>query len=172
MKNAYVVRAWSLTLLWISIIALESFKGSSATTGSLLWPLLHFLFPAMTAAQFDIAHSVLRKTGHFLGYGTLAFLFYRAWWTTLRARTSLLGFSWRAMFRNWLGRAAVLALLGTLAIAGLDEWHQTMEPGRGPSVYDVALDETGGALFLLLVWGFGSIGTRREQHEPSALVSN
>lgn len=172
MKNARVVRAWSLALFWVSVIALESFLGSSSNTSRILWPLLHSLFPHMGYTAFEVGHNLIRKTGHFLGYGTLGFLFYRAWWTTIRARISQADLSWRAMFRSWSARAAVLALLGTLVIAGLDEWHQTMEPGRTPSMHDVALDETGGALAVLLVWGIGSNSTRREQDVTAPVTSH
>ena len=166
MKNASVVWAWSLVLFWISIIVLESFEGSATNTSRILWPVLHFLLPSMTMAQFEVFHGLIRKTGHFLGYGMLCFLFYRAWWTTLRARNAPT--SWGAMFRSWSGRAVVLALLGTLAIAMADEWHQRSEPGRGPSIHDVALDESGGAVVMVAIGAAAMVSRRRREMQGAA----
>jgi VanZ family protein len=106
--------------------------------------LLKWLLPAMTPVQFVFIHGAVRKTGHFVGYAVLSLLFYRSWWTTLRARSGTAALSWAAMLRAWMWRAAVLALLGTLVIAAADEFHQSFAPGRGASIHDVALDGLGG----------------------------
>jgi VanZ family protein len=157
MNNSSAVwRAWVMTALWFSVIVLESFFGSSAHTSRFVLPILHFLFPGFNGRQLEIAHEVVRKTGHFLGYSTLSFLLYRAWWTTVSARLQWRSLSWRAMFSGWMGKAAVLALLGTLAVAGLDEFHQRFDPTRGPSIRDVALDEMGGVLAQLVIISFSS----------------
>ncbi|MGH9522054.1 MAG: VanZ family protein [Terriglobales bacterium] len=165
MNHAAVVRAWLLTAFWISVIVLESFFGSSAHTSLFILPVLRFLFPGMSVPQLDLLHGIIRKIGHFVGYATLSFLFYRAWWVTMRARISHTNLSWRAMFSVWIGRAAVLALLGTLAIAGLDEWHQSFDPTRGPSVRDVALDETGGILAQLVLVTISAASATRLREE-------
>jgi VanZ family protein len=120
--------------------------------------LLHYLFPHITPSQFDFVHGALRKTGHFLGYATLSFLCYRSWWTTLQARSGATALKWRDMTSRWMWRAAVLALLVTLAVAAADEYHQGFEPGRTPSLIDVTLDEMGGILAqsLIVAISFGS----------------
>ena len=48
------------------------------------------------------------------------------------------------------GPALVLALIGALATAGLDEWHQGFVAGRTASPLDVAIDFTGAAAFGIL----------------------
>lgn len=163
MKNAPVVRAWLLAAGWVGVIALESFMGSSVHTSLFILPLLHFFFPGMSGAQLELVHGILRKIGHFAGYAMLSWLLYRAWWVSLRARTRPTSVSWRAMFSAWMGRAAVLALLGTLAVAGLDEWHQSFDATRGPSVRDVALDETGGIAAQLLIITIASLRSGERQ---------
>ena len=170
MNHAAVVRAWALTALWIAVIVVESFFGSSAHTSRIILPILHFLFPHMSAERLALLHALLRKIGHFTGYAMLSWLFYRAWWVTISARLRRANLSWRAMFSAWSGRAAVLALLGTLAIAGLDEWHQSFDPTRGPSVRDVALDETGGILAQLIFVTISAAGPRPPRQSSRSLV--
>lgn len=160
-----VGQAWALAAWWFCVIVLESFFGSTAHTSRFILPILHFLFPHFNAAQLDFAHEVVRKIGHFLGYATLSALLYRAWWTTVSARSRRPSLSWRAMFAGWIGKAAVVALLGTLAVAAFDEYHQSFEPGRGPSVRDVALDETGGVLAQLLIISVSSARAPRLREE-------
>jgi len=144
MKNTTVRNAWLLSALWVLLIAGESEGGSVANTSHILWPVLHFLFPAMTAARFDFVHIVVRKTGHLFGYAMLSFLLYRSWWATFAARAGVQFLSWREMRRAWSWGAALQALLGTVVVAGLDEWHQSFSPLRGAHLADVFLDELGG----------------------------
>lgn len=47
-------------------------------------------------------------------------------------------------------RAAGWALVLTVAYAGLDEWHQSLVPGRFPSATDVLLDTIGAILAVTL----------------------
>ena len=172
MRKSSLLRSWILTLVWIGVIASESTFGSVSNTSRVFAPLLAFLFPHLTAAQFVIAHAMVRKTGHFTGYAILSFLSYRSWWTTVQLASSL---SWRTMFRRWSGRAATLALLTTLAVAGADEFHQTFEPGRTGSVADVALDEMGGWLAQSLILIFTSVSLperARRQNEPERITSS
>ena len=159
MMSSPVRRAWALTLLWIAVIALESFGGSSERTGHLLYPVLRFLFPKITATRMSDLHFLIRKAGHFFGYCVLSLLLYRAWWTTVRQdrRDSL---RWTDMFRDWSWRAALLALLCTVSVAGLDEWHQSFSPGRTASAADVALDESGGFLAQTAILVSSSVAVR------------
>jgi len=170
MMSSPVRRAWALTLVWIAVIAVESFVGSAQNTAGILFPLVKWFFPKLTAAHMADIHVMVRKAGHFFGYSILGFLLYRAWWTTLRT-TSL---TWRDMFRDWSWRAAVLALLCTLAVAASDEWHQSFSPGRTASLADVALDESGGFLaqtVILLCSSVNLRGTGRRKLEGQSLTS-
>ena len=173
MMNGPVVRSWILTFIWIAIIAFESSFGSVSNTSLILAPLLHFLLPHLTTEQFVLIHGAVRKTGHFSGYAVMSFLAYRSWWTTVRARSGAEILSWRAMVRGWNWRAAVLALLTTLVVAGADELHQAFEPGRTGRVADVALDEMGGLLAQSIIVIFSSISLpeRARTAEPERITS-
>ena len=139
-------RAWALTFLWIAVIVVESVAGSSEHTSHLLFPVLRYLFPKMTFTHLLEVHSLIRKSGHFFGYCILSLLLYRAWWTSLRQAVRPESLLWRDMFRDWSWRAALLALVCTLSVAALDEWHQSFNPARTARAADVALDEAGGIL--------------------------
>jgi hypothetical protein len=77
-------RAWVPALLWLAVIAWESTPlASFQQTGGLLRPIVLFFDPHITEAQFVLVHGVLRKAGHFFGYGILSLLMLRAWWATL-----------------------------------------------------------------------------------------
>lgn len=141
-----VRRAWLISLVWIAVIGLESFGGSAENTSHLLYPLLKFFFPKITALRMFQIHFCLRKAGHLLGYCVLSLALYRSWWVTLAVRDGSDRLSLRQMIRSWDWRAALLSLAGTLVVAGLDEWHQSFNPLRGASIWDVALDECGGLM--------------------------
>ena len=146
-------RAWIPALLWLAVIAFESTSlMSSDNTGHLLLTVARFFDPRITLAQLQLLNAVGRKIGHCLGYGILSLLMLRAWWATLmlpRSATRLP--SWTAMVTSWSARAAVLALLSAAAVASLDEWHQTLLPGRTGTIRDVALDTMAAAFVQLVI---------------------
>ena len=78
----------------------------------------------------------------------------RAWWATLLRRAVSL----RAMLAEWDWRTALLALVCSVAVAALDEWHQTMIPGRTGSVSDVMLDSSAVIWMQLLLITFSKKG--------------
>jgi VanZ family protein len=96
----------------------------------------------MPAERWDEIHHIIRKTGHFVGYGTLSLLFYRAW----RLTAAILH---RRTFRI---ENVIYALACTLIVAASDEWHQTFIPGRTGRVQDVFLDMAGACTLQLLFW--------------------
>ncbi len=88
---------------------------------------------------------LVRKVGHFFGYGTIGLLFHRAWYCSARA-IAWLRTSWLVPF------AALLAVSSTFSVACIDEWHQRFLPGRVGCLRDVLID-TAGAVFLnVLFW--------------------
>jgi VanZ family protein len=131
---------WIPALIGIAVIVTESTAMmSSENTSHWLLPLWIRLFGPISPERWDIVHHYIRKTGHFIGYGTVALCFFNAWRVTLERRWP--GWppaSW-TRFRN----AAALALLSTLLLASWDEWHQTFLPGRTGSPWDVLLDFCG-----------------------------
>lgn len=85
--------------------------------------------PLSELPNFSWADAIVKKGGHMIGYGLLAFLYWRA----LDFRRG----------RGWL--AWLLAVL----YAVTDEFHQSFVPGRHPSVWDILLFDNAGALIAL-----------------------
>jgi len=123
-----------------------------------LYRLLSHFSDHITWAQIYYINFALRKTGHFLGYAALSWFAFRGWMETLAYQRGrwLAKKSRRDMAQQrWHLRAAVLAVLVTLAVAALDEFHQARLPGRTATVRDVILDTMGGVFaqtLLLLYW--------------------
>jgi VanZ like family len=139
-----LVRAWWPAAVWVGLISIESSDAfSSQSTGSLLYALLTRLFGEINLYDFLIFHFYLRKTGHVVGYGMLALLLLRGW----RATLGTLGTG-----RLWLDRSVVLAWIGTVFVAAMDEWHQSFIPSRTGAVHDVVLDSIAGLAFLLVAY--------------------
>jgi VanZ family protein len=137
-------RAWLPAVFWLGVIAFESTNTFSAEkTGSILYPLLHFLF-GLNVTQFLTWHLVLRKLGHVIGYTILSLLLFRSWRLTLPVPGNP---RWSIVW----GR---IAFFMAMLIAALDEWHQTRLPSRTGTPRDVLLDSAAalGAQVLLFVW--------------------
>jgi VanZ family protein len=132
------INAWWPVALGICIIAIESTPefGADHTSGPLRW-LYQAIFGPVSDARWALIHLLVRKSGHFIGYGLLGLAWLRAWWMTLP----------RSMFLV----DAVLALLGTAMTASADEFHQSFLPNRTGSPWDVLLD-CGGALAMQLLF--------------------
>lgn len=145
-KKHEALKAWVATILWLIVIAIESSAYLSAhNTSKILYPLVHFLF-GVDRAGFEPWHFFLRKSGHVIGYALLSVLLFRAWRETLPASG-----------QKWTLRWATVALLGTIVVASLDEWHQSFLPSRTGRWQDVVLDTSAGVgaqvlLFLLSRW--------------------
>lgn len=99
---------------------------------ALLLMVVIFLFSAQPSSElpnFDWADRIVKKGGHMLGYALLALSYWR-------------GFDFRKE-RKWL--AWGFAILYALT----DEFHQSMVPGRGASIWDVLIYDNLGALIAL-----------------------
>jgi len=145
------LRRYGPAILWMGAIFLFSTDHfSGAQTGSLLLPLLAWLFPGAAAETLALLHEALRKVGHLTEYGVLAVFWYRA-----RAyRTAA-----------WVPEAARLALLVAVAYAVTDEFHQVLVASRTGSGVDVAIDAVGAAASLLLLRGSGAARAALARHE-------
>jgi VanZ family protein len=138
----HVLKAWIALILWLIVISIESTAYlSSQNTSRFLFPLLHFLF-GIDYARFAPWHFLLRKTGHVFGYGLLSILFFRAFRETLPA----------AGGARWSFRWAGIAVLGTILVASLDEWHQSYIPTRTGTLHDVILDSCAGMAAQLVLF--------------------
>ncbi len=97
-----------------------------------------FIFSSLPSAElpnFNWADRIVKKGGHALGYGLLAFAYLRG----LKGESSHV--SARQFFGAWL-----LAVLYSTT----DEFHQSFTPGRHPTVTDVMIDALGAGLALIL----------------------
>lgn len=132
----------------IVVIAIESTAdfGADHTNRPLRWIWEH-IFGHVTAARWAEIHHHIRKTGHFLGYGTMGLLWLRAWCMSL-PRTAFL-------------MKAVLALAGTALVAALDEYHQSLLPNRTGVPSDVLLDCSGALVLVLLFLLLRSLRPRK-----------
>ena len=128
-----LLKAWIAAILWLIVIAIESTTYlSGRNTSRILYPIFHFLF-GIDRAHFEPWHHFLRRTGHVIGYALLSIFLFRAWRETLARQT-----------RRWTFRWSALAVLGTLIVASLDEWHQSYLPSRTGRWQDVVLDTSAG----------------------------
>lgn len=129
--------AWLPVVFCIAVIMLESTAtfGADHTNGPLR-ALFEAIFGAVNNAEWPDIHHLIRKTGHFVGYGIIGLVWLRAWRLSA-PRISL-----------WI--AFLLALIGTAFMAGSDELHQSFLPNRTGMFSDVVLD-CSAALMLLLI---------------------
>ncbi len=143
--------------LWLIVISIESSTLLSAhNTSRILYPILHFLF-GIDWERFGPWHFFIRKSGHVIGYAILSILLFRAWRAT-----------WAPSYgHRWTARWAGAAILGTLLVATLDEWHQSFLPSRTGKWQDVVLDTCAGMLAQALLLFLGNF-TKRSSAEPAA----
>jgi VanZ family protein len=118
---------WLPVALGIAVIAIEStpYLGADRTDSPLRWLWQH-LFGPVADARWPLIHHLIRKCGHFVGYGLIGLACLRAWWMSLPGSRFL--------------QDALLALAATALVAGADEWHQTFLPNRTGRIQDVFLD--------------------------------
>ena len=135
----YWFNAWSPVVFAVAIIAIESTRyfGADQTSAPLRWIFEH-IFGPVSDGRWEHLHHLIRKSGHFIGYGTVGLTWLRAWWMTLP--------------RSGFLQDAFLALLGTAVVASSDEFHQSFLPNRTGVPADVVLDCCGAVTLLLLVY--------------------
>jgi VanZ family protein len=113
----------------------EIFKAMKFVLPPVLWASVIFYFsslPTVTASEFYLWDFLLKKTAHFVEYGILAILIYRA----------------LTNYEIKKDRAKWLSILIAFLYAITDEYHQSFVPGRGPSVRDVVIDTIGAVILL------------------------
>ena len=133
------LNAWWPVAVGIGVIVLESTEwfGSDHTSHPLRW-LFEAIFGHVGNARWEMIHHLLRKSGHFVGYGAIGLAWLRAWWMTLPHSGFL--------------EDAFLALLGTSLVASIDELHQSYLPNRTGTPWDVLLDCCGAIALQLVVY--------------------
>ena len=143
-------KPWVTVFIWLVVLALESSNiGSSEHTGSLLRMLWTALLGTPDPTTFEIVHHLIRKTGHFLGYGILSWLIFRALRATWRNRMEVVS---RGREYFWQLRWSVIAVAGTAVAASLDEIHQAFNPMRTGRWQDVVIDSCGALAIQIVLY--------------------
>lgn len=138
------LRAWMPVLAFLMVFAVESttYLGADHTSAPLR-RVAEALFGYDACVHWNAIHQMIRKTGHFAGYGLFALVCFRGFWRSLGGAAS-------GMQR--LLRANGLAIVTTFLVAGADEFHQSFLPNRFGSFSDVLLDTSGGVTLCLVLF--------------------
>jgi VanZ family protein len=149
-KAQTIFKYWLPPLLWMTVIFTASADTHSAQHSSRFFlPLLHWLFPRMSAEHIDTCHYIFRKCCHLTEYAVLGILLWRA----VRR-------PWKSQPQPWRWSQAGLALGLVLLYSISDEIHQAFVPTRTAHATDVLIDTSGAAIGLLLLWSFGKLFKR------------
>jgi VanZ family protein len=115
-------------IAWAGLIFFASTSWfTGAQTGSVIVPILAWLFPQAHPHTLETAHTAIRKLAHFTEYLILGLLILRA----LRDE------------RGWRLQHALMAIALATVYAVSDELHQRFVPGRTAAVGDVGIDAVG-----------------------------
>ena len=148
------LRIWWPALLWAAIISIMSTDAFSAQhTATILEPIVRWLIPGLTHAQFWLIHHYVRKSAHFIEYFIFCLLLFRG------IRGSRIGWRW-----SW-GLTAFFIAAGYSA---LDEIHQAFVASRVASPYDSLLDSTGAFFAFSILWLWFCLHRREERIKPEA----
>ena len=145
MKRVRNFLLWLPAALWYRVIwgfSAQTAAVSGDLSDRLLWRLMARLSPAFAGADEHIQSAAVellsffeRKAAHMFLYFVLILLLWLALLPLVRGKT------------RQVSLAAVLCAL----LAGLDEYHQTLIPGRSGQLRDVVIDLAGAALAVLMV---------------------
>jgi VanZ family protein len=143
---------WLPPLMWMGVIfAFSTDNFSSYETGSVFEEVMSQLFPWMAAKWVRVLHYLTRKMGHLTEYAIHSLLWARALFES-------------GPWRGKLGRAPLLWILGLVVLyAGFDEWHQSWSSLRTGSTLDVLIDGVGGAVGLVVWWGWNGWNLRKKR---------
>lgn len=159
-SKRFRVLDWLPAALSVAVIVAESTATMSAeNTSRWLYPLWVRLFGPISTPHWAEVHHLIRKTGHFIGYGGVSVAFLYSWLRTLHRR--------HGRFRPIWRRAALLAVSCTLLIAILDECHQSFLPSRTSSPIDACIDLCGAIAAQLLLLTAVQIASHRQSLRTS-----
>lgn len=130
-----VIRYAPFLICTVVIFTASSSTGSAENTSRFIRPLLELIFYSAEPASIDSIHGFIRKSAHFIFYGILAVLAFRAF----------VGSSKRLLAATPI----ITALFAVFVIASVDEINQSFNPERTGSMFDVLLDMAGAVTFLV-----------------------
>ena len=137
------MRTWLPVLAFTMVFAVEStpYLGADRTSAP-LQRIAEAVFGYNACVHWDLIHHIIRKTGHFLGYGIFSLICFRSFWMT-----------WQNVARHLRQLLAYgLAILATFLVAGADEFHQSLLPNRTGQFSDVLLDCCGAAALCFVLF--------------------
>ena len=137
------MRTWLPVLACAMVFAIEStpYLGADRTSAPLR-RLAEMICGYGVDSHWILIHHIIRKTGHFLGYGIFSLACFRSFWMT-----------WQNVARPMRQLLAYgFAILATFLVAGADELHQSFLPNRTGQFSDVMLDCCGAAALCLMLF--------------------
>ena len=147
------LRSWWPALLWAAVIfTLSTDTFSAAHTGSIIEPVLRWIFRSLSRHRIREIHYFIRKTAHFTEYFVFYLLLFRG------ARGDRKGWRW-----TW----ALVALSIAAGYSALDEIHQAFVVSRTASPWDSFLDSIGASVAFVLVFLFYRLRARGDSREIS-----
>jgi VanZ family protein len=159
---------WLPAMFAVAVICFESRNSMGGdTTGVWLSELIRWTGHNSGAFVEELNH-VLRKGGHFTGYGLLGLCFSRAWLSLLRSKMAA---SWTASWAMLRFRAGTFGVLSAMAVATCDEVHQIFLPTRFASGWDVILDTSGAITLNLLVFAFIAVRRRKMMNPETGTLT-
>jgi VanZ family protein len=153
------LRTWLPVLAFSMVFAVESTSYFGADrTSEPLRRVFEAIFGFDVCVHWDLIHGLIRKAGHFVGYGMFSLICFRAFWIELKGVASRLS---RRL------RAHGLAILVTFLVASADEFHQSFLPNRSGQFSDVVLDCCGAAVMGLALFLVMKVVEGRRKAESS-----
>lgn len=134
---------WALALAYVALLLLAAVRpefGAEATRA-----MVKMILPHLDAHQVHKVVVVLRKAGHFLGYGLFAVVLANAIHSLRKDSTD----------RKWGLASCLIAAVVALGVATMDEYIQSIVPHRTGARQDVALDLLGIVVGILVKAGKG-----------------
>ncbi len=163
---------WWPVLVWLGVIRLESTDLASAnnTTG-VLYTVIAAVVPQVEESFVSQLDEILRKTGHFAGYGILSVLVFLALKNINYDRLrSILPRPWGICWRDfWRWEWVLLGTMVTIVTAAFDEIHQTFIPSRTGRWQDVILDSIGAAVLQVIIYFLSRRAFNRRRVEQAEL---
>jgi len=137
MTTKRLIHDWAPAVLWAAVILAASNQSFSAEHTD-TWVHENFTrFSGLPLSEetLEIINFVVRKLSHLTEYGIFSALTFRAL---------------RGDREGWSSRWAIPAIVLSVALAAIDEFHQTFVPGRTGVVADVLIDGCGATIAQLL----------------------